>query len=302
MDFNKFFGWAGQNQADDAWQIHKGFFLPSNALPVVGSQEVSVRLWDFVKKVLGDFTKNYPQQTGDCVAFGAKNAIEYVSCIEIAKGDAELFKNVYAPYLYAIGRVLIGNGRLRGKAGSIGSWMAKAVIQHGTIPADLQGLPPYAGSISDAWGDDRLAQGGDFRNFLEIGRTHLIRSAARIENWDQLVGSIAAGYPCTIASNAGFTMKAGRDGYHARSGSWPHQMCFVAVSNKSSRPWAGLLNSWGDVHGRIEDFETGEPWPIGTLRITREAAESMIRSGECFAYSQFDGFPMQDLPWGSMIG
>ena len=76
----------------------------------------------------------------------------------------------------------------------------------------------------------------------------------------------------------------------------------VAFCDDPRRPWAGLLNSWGDAHGRVTDFETGEPWPAGTLRVTRDAVEGMLRTGECFAYSQFDGFPQQDLFWGDLIG
>src|SRR5690606_28216367 len=155
--------------------------------------------------------------------------------------------------------------------------------------------PAYSGDVSDRWGD-----GDGFRRFLDEGRQHPVRSAAKIDTWNELVAAIVNGYPCTIASNAGFTMKAGSDGFHRRRGTWPHQMCIVAICDDPRRPWAGLLNSWGDAHGRIEDFETGEPWPVGTLRVRRDAIESMLRTGECFAYSQFDGFPQQDLFWGKL--
>jgi hypothetical protein len=294
----RLFGWAGPDAATREWDRLAAefdpFFIAGQTNPTAGR---TARLWDLVRKVLKQDTPNYPQGSGDCVSFGAKNAVEYLECAEIARGDAEEFRPAFPPYLYATGRVLVGNGRMAGRAGSVGSWMAKAVIDYGVLRADLAGVPPYSGAVADRWGN-----GADFRQFLDEGRKHPVRSAARIDDWDALVAAIVNGYPCTIASNAGFAMKAGRDGFHARRGVWPHQMCVVAAGDDPRRPWAGLLNSWGDVHGRLDDFETNEPWPAGTLRVTRDAVEDMLRTGECFAYSQFDGFPQQDLFWGEAIG
>lgn len=298
MSFNTLCGWAGEATANREWErLAAGFpeFLIAGATRGTAGQ--TARLWELVRRVLGKDTPNVPQKTGDCVSFGAKNAIEYVACVEIVRGDLEEFRSVFPPYLYATGRVLVGRNRLAGRAGSLGSWMAQAVVEHGVLRSDLPGVPAYSRQVADRWGD-----GDGFRAFLNEGRQHPIRSAARITSWDALVAAVVNGYPCTIASNAGFTMQAASDGFHHRRGTWPHQMCVVAINDDARRPWVGLLNSWGDAHGRLTDFETGEPWPAGTLRITRDAMESMLRSGECFAYSQFEGFPQQDLKWGEVIG
>ncbi len=298
MNVERLCGWAGEETAKREWEHVASSFVP---FVIAGATRNTsggtVRLWDLVRRVLGTDTPHDRQRTGDCVSFGAKNAIEYVACAEIVRGELEEFRPAFPPYLYATGRVLVGGGRLRGRAGSLGSWMAKAVVEHGVLRSDLPGVPEYSGAIADRWGD-----GDGFREFLEEGRRHPIRSAARIDDWDALVAAITNGYPCTIASNAGFTMKPATDGFHHRRGSWPHQMCVVAISDDAQRPWAGVLNSWGDVHGRLSDFDTAEPWPIGTLRITRGDMESMLRTGECFAYSQFAGFPQQDITWGEVIG
>src|SRR5688500_14300313 len=70
-------------------------------------------LYQVTRKLLGQDTKNYPQQIGDCVSFGAKNAIEYLMATEkLMKGDRELFRYVFPPYLYGTGRVYVGKGRL----------------------------------------------------------------------------------------------------------------------------------------------------------------------------------------------
>lgn len=292
-------GWAGEDEAKRAWDAIGSQFDP---FFIAGQTEATeggtYRLWDYTRKVLGEDTPNYAQKTGDCVSFGAKNAIEYLSCMEIARnGDAEQFKPIFAPYLYATGRVKIGNNKLRGRAGSLGSWMAKAVQEYGTIPADLDGLPDYSGQLADQWGDGR----GDWTKWIEHGDDHLIKSASRITSWNQLVDANGNGYPVTIASNLGFNMKPSADGFHKRRGSWAHQMCIVGASDDRSKPWAGVLNSWGaNAHGTVIDFETGEEWPAGMLRVRPEDLDPAFRSGELFAFSQFDGFPEQNLSWNFM--
>lgn len=295
---NTHFGWAGAQLAAHEWerigQEFPNFAIAGQTKPIAGR---TARLWEIVREVLGDDTRNYPQETGDCVSFGAKNAVEYLSCIERYQGDAERFEPVFPPFLYATGRVLAGDNRMRGTPGSLGSWMAKAIIKHGVLRSDFPGVPAYSGHLADRWGN-----GAGFRDFLPEGRKHPVNSAARITSWDDLAAALVNGYPCTIASNTGFTMKPGRDGFHERQGSWPHQMCIVGLSDRPDRPWAAILNSWGDVHGHLVDFITGRPWPVGTLRVRRGAMEEMLREGECFAYSRFTGFPEQQLFWGELIG
>jgi hypothetical protein len=61
-------------------------------------------------------------------------------------------------------------------------------------------------------------------------------------------------------------------------------------------PHALIANSWGDVHGGIKHFATGEDLPRGTIRAKKSTVEKMIGQGDSFLISQFDGFPSQDIP------
>jgi hypothetical protein len=286
-----FKGWLGKAAATKAWGELKDSpsFVQFNLNVVQGDRRLM--LWDVVRKVLGKDTENYAQQVGDCVSFGAKNAIEYLQCSEILMGgDREKFKPIYPPYLYGTGRVFIGGGQLRGD-GSLGSWMADAVIKYGTIPSDAEGCPAYSGSQARRWG----APPGPPKEFVEVGKIHLVRSAAKINSWDELVTAICNGYPCTVASSQGFNMEPSRDGFHAPSGSWAHQMCIVGVDGEASDPYAVILNSWGDAHGRLKDFVSNEDMPIGVLRVRKRTIERMIAAGETFAFSNFEGFPEQPI-------
>jgi hypothetical protein len=247
-------------------------------------------LYLFCRKVLGKDTPNYPQQIGDCVSFGGKNAAEYLTCLDIVlRGTRETWRPVFPPYYYGTSRVQIGGQHDR-QDGSTGAWLAAAVVKYGTLFADEAGVPPYSGQIASDWG-----YSGPPSQFIPTGQKYLVHSAAIINSWDDLVAGISNGYPCSTASNVGYEMLARSDGFHHRSQPWGHQMCFIGVGFQPE-PYAIILNNWGSVHGDLQDFDDQSALPVGILRVRKADAEAHIAAGETFAWSQFDGFPAQDLP------
>lgn len=287
-------GWAAKDNPEllrDAFDMIGDNFPRlsiKGSRPIKGARSM---LWEVGRKVLGADTPNYPQEIGDCVSFGAKNAIEYVQFYPIANEARTIFKRVFPPYLYGCGRVFIGNGQLGRSDGSLGIWQAKAVMQYGTIPIDTPNCPPYSGRIAKDWGAS-----GPPDQFVTVGKEHIIKSAALVKTWDDVVTALVNGYPVTIASNVGFDMSPRSDGFNHYSTNWGHQMCIVGADNEYQTPYACILNSWGDAHGAIKDFKTGEIWPKGTLRVLRKDIETILSEGDSFAYSAFDGFPAQELP------
>ena len=232
----------------------------------------------------------------NCVSFGAKNVIETLQCIANMLKQTSGFHAIFPPYLYNIGRVLVGEGQLRGSQGSLGSWQAKAVELYGSLTTDFPDCPKYSGKLANQWGDEKLDD-----KFYDAGKMHLVKTTAPIHSWDAARQAANNGYPMTIASNQGFEMKARSDGFHYPSGEWGHQMSFQIIDDDPKSSYAGILNNWGDVHGVIKDFKTGENWPKGMLRVRREVIEHMIKVGECIAYSNWEGFPAQKLAWASII-
>lgn len=287
-------GWLGKGNPElvaAQFDLLRDSFKEFNILSATRSTKGGkTMLYEVVRKLLGKDTENYEQQIGDCVSFGAKNACEYLMATEkLMKGDREAFTPVFPPYLYGTGRVLIGKGQLDGDDGSLGSWMADAVIKYGVLRSSFEGVPAYAGKVATKWGNTP----GPDKKFIEEGARHPVRSAALIKNWDDLVAAISNGYPCTTASDIGYSMEASSDGFHRQTDEWGHQMAFIGVDDNVQDPYAILLNSWADAHGRLKDFTTGVDLPIGVLRVRRKDAEKHIRAGETFAYSNFEGFPEQ---------
>lgn len=247
-----------------------------------------IMLYDVCRKVLGKDTPNYPQQIGDCVSFGAKNATEYVTCSQIFMGGERYqFKLLFPPYVYGTSRVQIG-GQHDMSDGSSGAWAATAVMQFGMIPADTPGCPAYSGKVAKSWGFS-----GPPDDMLKVGKVHIVKSAAKINNWSDCLKALQSGKPCTVASNQGFAMEADSSGFHQPQGQWSHQMCIIGGCDD----YGIILNNWGDCHGQLKDFDTGDPLPVGVLRVKSHVIErNMIQAGdETFAYSEYDGIPSTPL-------
>ena len=229
-----------------------------------------------------------------CVSWGGRNACEYLACCDILmRGDHESYHPVFPPYYYGTSRVQIGGGRLS-TDGSLGSWLAAAVMKYGTLFSDEHGVPNYGESVARNWGKN-----GPPDQFMQVGKKYLVKSAAQIKNWEELVEAICNGYPCTVASDQGFEMTPDANGFHNPKGTWQHQMCITGIDDEWNDPYALIRNSWGDVHGKMVNFhDKNEVLPAGYLRVRKKTIERMINQKEVFAWSQFDGFQMQDINKG----
>jgi hypothetical protein len=265
------------------------------------SRPKTVFLYRYVRKVLGKDIPNVPQEIGDCVSQGAKHATEMLTCTQTL-GQAAIsatpekviaqarlvWRPVFAPYYYGSGRIYVGNGQMGNGDGSFGSWQAAAVMQYGTLFADEQGVPAYNGQVAQQFGTNRRV----LDQWLPTAKNYLVKSAAKINNLSQLKDALASGYPVTTASNIGYSMQPGRDGFHIQNDNWGHQMCIAGYEEEYDEEYYLIMNSWGDVHGRLKEFKTGEDLPVGVLRVkARDMQKHFDSDGENYAFSSFDGFP-----------
>jgi len=290
-------GWPGEEIAAEEYKLIKDeynfvdFKFFGNE-PYQGPRKAF--LYQVVRKVLKRDIENIRQLIGDCVSWGGRNACEYLACCDILmRGDHESYHPVFPPYYYGTSRVQVGGGRLS-TDGSLGSWLAAAVMKYGTLFSDENGVPAYGESVAKNWGKN-----GPPDQFMHVGKKYLVKSAAQIKNWEELVEAICNGYPCTVASDQGFEMTPDANGFHNPKGTWQHQMCITGIDDEWSDPYALIRNSWGDVHGKMVNFhDKNEVLPAGYLRVRKKTIERMINQKEVFAWSQFDGFQMQDINKG----
>lgn len=249
-------------------------------------------LFSIAKSILNKYPNTGTQLIGDCVSWGGhKHIIEYLQLMQIAMGGLEEFKYIFSPYGYGCGRVFIGENRIFGD-GSVGAWQAQANVKYGSNPVDTPGLPQYSANAAKDFGRSQTT----LMKWVDSGKMHLVKSSAKVVTWDQLVDAIDNLYPVAICSNVGFTMTPMSDGFHHRSGSWAHCMMIAGVDPEYKDPYACILNSWGDAHGKVIDFVTNEEWPQGTLRVRKSDIERILEQNDSFAYSGYNGFPSQELP------
>ena len=132
--------------------------LSSAGGPIRGTGEGKVVL---LTKVLERVRGSYPvmrQAIGDCVSFGWAKAIMLTLAADIeVKGEGEEWpgSDIATEWIYGTSRVLSGSGRLGNRDGSVGTWAADAVREHGTLIRQKYGntdLTRYSGARAKDWG------------------------------------------------------------------------------------------------------------------------------------------------------
>lgn len=286
-DYSKLCGWGGAKAASEANESLGMKPLAFYGLP--GTAETR-KLWEFSKKVTGGHLPNYRQEIGDCVSHGMKNAVQYLSCVQIAKGERQEYHHVFPPYIYGISRVQIGGGRLGNSDGSLGSWAAEGVRKYGILFNDDPNVPEYSGSVATKWG-----RSGPPKEMIEAAKDNPIKTVAQVNSFDEVAQAISNGYPVTIASGVGFARnnmqgveKNGKC-WEEPGGSWMHQMSVIAVDMSDRSGF--ILNSWG------EELWSNQPdgAPPGGFWTSEAAISRIVREGDSWAVSQFEGFPAQKL-------
>ena len=279
------FGWLGPEAGEKAFlQTEKEFvkfriFGDSSDTP-------PPPVWRLVKRMNDNQNfKPWYQEIGDCCSMGATQVIDYLQAAQIVtNADTNIeFHHVFPPYIYGTSRIAsdCGNGSIRGD-GSTGAWTATACKNHGILFVDDPGVPKYSGAIAKQWGNY-----GPPKKFQELAKDNPVKSIARLDTVDQLREALINYHFCTIASNWGFTVDK-KDGckIYVKSGSWAHQMCFIAWQDDPF-PAAFRMNSWGDSTGPSLKGE-----PLGGAWQPAESIKQELRTGvELYAYSMFEGFP-----------
>ena len=274
FDHKSLCGWLGPDLAAQAWQAVSATpeFVPFR---IAGDfrprAELRVVLWDAAKKVLGKHIRTFLQEIGDCVSFGAGNAVDYLTVVEIATGGNWTFHEAFQPWIYGTSRCDIG-GQHDYSDGSTGSWAAAAVARLGVLFYDDQGVPPYSGQVAKQWG-----YSGPPKEDYPIAKPRPVKSCARVTTFDQVRDAIANGYPVTVASDVGFEGDGNMQGeisngkcWGVRGGSWGHQMCIIGVDTQDARPGAFIINSWGGDHVWPNQPDARAPgWLLGRRQVHR---------------------------------
>jgi hypothetical protein len=221
----------------------------------------------------------YPQQIGDCVGFGGKNAVEYL----LALHTLLEYRRVFVPFIYGISRTKVGKNQVKGD-GSLGSWMAETVVRYGFIFADTDGVPTYSAKTATLWGDSDTTS--DLDKYLEVAKKFRVKKTEKVHNWNQLLDSLSKGYPVTTASSFGYSGGVDSQGFHRQNTVWHHQMCVIGASDKLQ--YVVIQNSMSSQPTDLKEFDSDERLPLGSLRIRRTDFEKHLKHGENYSFQGVD--------------
>lgn len=231
---------------------------------------------------------NERQTTGDCVSHATRNAVDVSRAVEIdVHGDRE-------SWIARGATEAIYGARGHGGQGMSCSRAATFVSQSGgvLVRKDYKGaadFSKYNSSLGANWGAKGLPD-----KIIDLANDHQIKTVSLIRTVEEARDALANGYGLSVCSNYGFTNRRDSKGFAKVSGSWAHAMAWIACDDTNGEPAFLVQNSWGKWN------DGGHPdWdkiPDGSFLIHADVAAGMLKQNGAYAFSQFDGFPVQKLP------
>lgn len=252
--------------------------------------EQDVLPWQFFAQVAGQEYASHDQDgVGCCVGEGFATALEFLQAFQMKAGAAIEYKRVACESIYALSRVEVGGGRIRGD-GSVGAWAAKAVKDYGVLFREKYGdydLAAFSPDRARLWGRNGLPD-----TLEATAKKYLVKTTALVRGSEEARVALANGYPVAVCSDQGFTTRRDADGFCYAKGTWNH--CMAVVGYRKDRRAFLVVNSWGD------DAAAG-PLTLGQPRcsfwVKWETLDRMLRQGDSWALSAFDGFPARKIDW-----
>lgn len=254
------------------------------------------------------------QGIGDCVSWGWAHGVWIAQSVDWETGrlaQPPPFPSTEAIYggsrVEARGRSGDGSSPVGGWSdGSYGAAAARWVRDWGVVYRerfDRYDLSKYSADRAKQWGAYGCGGQGDGGKLDAVAKKHPAQHVALVTTWAEAAAAIEAGFPIPVASMQGFASVADANGYAAASGSWAHEMCFIAVRYaKNGSPSDALLclNSWGPrwitYRGKFPADQ-----PDGSFWVRRETVESMLRAKDSFAVGSVAGFGWRDLHNGDWL-
>lgn len=231
---------------------------------------------------------NERQVTGDCVSHSTRNAVDVTRAVEIdIQGDRENWIAKGATEAIYGARGHSGQGMSCARA-------AEFVSQHGGVLVrknykGIVDLTKYQGMLGAGWGGRGLPD-----PVIDLANDHQIKTVSLIRTIEEARDALANGYGLSVCSNYGFSDTRDKKGFARVSGSWAHAMAWIACDDTNGEPAFLVQNSWGKWNsGGHPDWG---PIPDGSFLIKADVAAGMLKQNAAYAFSNFDGFPLQKLP------
>ena len=228
------------------------------------------------------------QTTGDCVSHGTRNACDISRAVEIdIKKEREGWIARGATEAIYGARGHGGQGMSCARAATFVSETGGIIVRK-NYPG-VADFSKYNGNLGAGWGGRGLPD-----KVIDLANDHQIKTTSLVRTVEEARDALANGYGLAVCSGVGFSNKRDKKGIARVSGSWAHCMAWVACDDTGSEPLFLVQNSWGKWNdGGHPDWG---PIPDGSFLITADVASNMLAQNGSYAFSEFDGFPLQKLP------
>ena len=228
------------------------------------------------------------QTTGDCASHGTRNACDISRAVEIdIKKEREGWIARGATEAIYGARGHGGQGMSCARAATFVSETGGIIVRK-NYPG-VADFSKYNGNLGAGWGGRGLPD-----KVIDLANDHQIKTTSLVRTVEEARDALANGYGLAVCSGVGFSNKRDKKGIARVSGSWAHCMAWVACDDTGSEPLFLVQNSWGKWNdGGHPDWG---PIPDGSFLITADVASNMLAQNGSYAFSEFDGFPLQKLP------
>jgi len=294
------FGWKYDPQSIANFvRTHKYPFVTQQNRRIRGSGKgKKAYLHLALERVMGRAFEPHKQTAPDCVSQAAGLGVDILAAVQIAtkRMPQKWTEKAATEPIYWGSRVEIGNVSMGSGGGSQGHWAAEWLQKYGVLhrkqyPGGFD-FTTYSGSKAN----DR-AYTGCPDSLEPIAKLHPVKKAAICRSYDELCDLIYNGSPIMVCSNVGFGSTSARrdsEGFLTRKRKpWMHSMLFGGYDDEHSRPGALCFNSWGVdwINGPTRGKQ-----PLGTFWVDASTVNSMLKQGDSFALSAYQGFPRVNIP------
>lgn len=287
------FGWVDKPDyvRDVVATFASPFFSDAGRHLIRGADgEKDVFLWKAYEKVTGHPWRAHDQNgTGCCVGEGFSTGVEIGQAVDIAlSGKPFEYKDISASAVYALSREIghfLGN-----QDGSTGADAAKALQQLGAVSSEEAGddntTGRQHGQVAKKWGRTGLPSA-----LKEIAARHKVKTVSLVRTPEEVRAALTNGYPVPICSGVGFEpFRRDSDGFCRPGGTWPHCMCIVGY--RADKRAFLVLQSWGES---VPPGPKSLGQPDCSFWITWDACQRIVRAGESYALSSYDGYPARQI-------
>ena len=284
-DEPRYFGWVDDPAAvrECLAELNCGTFRETPAFAAGRDRDRGCVPVGILRTVTGDLLPARDQKSvGDCVGFATASAIEFLSCVQIADGEAGEYRDLAQEVIYGGSRVEVGGGRIRGMGPSgpgRRSGSATTVWCHASTATTILGSTPKA--------DAAITAASAYRTNLSRWRWSTPFGASSTSARGGVPRAIRNGYPVLVCSSQGFEMNRGADGFCTPR----------AVVSRDGRDRRSRRRTAGRVPpelvGTGSASRTAIPGRCAGVRLWADAdvLDGMLGQGDSWAFSRFVGFP-----------